>query len=460
MAAMRVAIAALATALLLVASACGSGTAPTSANLGRAAALVPPDAIAFVTVDGNLDSQQWRRLDDLTRGLRVRTRVLDQVRKALRTVQLDFDEDVRPAIGDELDVAVLGSEDGQPEAIVLTQPKDEAKLRSLVAAYDEHAEGYRVERIGDWSVVADSPETFQKVRAAESGRSLADVQWFHDASDRLTGDAVARAYASGAALRSLPAEAGGLIRAAGSPRWVAARLEAEQDAVRLELQAGSLSPAPAVYRPRLLRDVPSGAVLAVSFKDLDGPLGRVAADPALRDSLREVERYLGVPLARLAPALRGEGAFYVLPGDLVPIPVFALEVESPNPQAAVGSLRLFAAQLRAKTGNVLPLRVARYGSRVVLTDAPATLGTSGGSLLDDQSFKDALAAAGAPDEVTFLAYADVHRLAPILQTVRQLLSRGTASPAGTQDLDRFGALVAFGARSGSTSRFEARLSFR
>src|SRR6266545_2992383 len=400
MAAMRVAIAALATALLLVASACGSGTAPTSANLGRAAALVPPDAIAFVT------------------------------------------------------------EDGQPEAIVLTQPKDEAKLRSLVAAYDEHAEGYRVERIGDWSVVADSPETFQKVRAAESGRSLADVQWFHDASDRLTGDAVARAYASGAALRSLPAEAGGRIRAAGSPRWVAARLEAEQDAVRLELQAGSLSPAPAVYRPRLLRDVPSGAVLAVSFKDLDGPLGRVAADPALRESLREVERYLGVPLARLAPALRGEGAFYVLPGDLVPIPVFALEVESPNPQAAVGSLRLFAAQLRAKTGNVLPLRVARYGSRVVLTDAPATLGTSGGSLLDDQSFKDALAAAGAPDEVTFLAYADVHRLAPILQTVRQLLSRGTASPAGTQDLDRLGTLVAFGARSGSTSRFKARLSFR
>jgi hypothetical protein len=459
MGAMRVAAAALATGLVLLAPGCGSGTAPGSGNLGRdAAALVPPDAIAFVNVDGNLDSEQWQRLDDLTRGLRLRTQVVDRVQKALRTAQLDFDEDVRPAIGDEFDMAVLGSENGEPEAIVFTKPKDESKLRSLVAAYDEHAEGYRVERIGDWSVVADSTAMFQKVREAESGRSLADVQWFHEASDRLTGDALARAYASGAALRSLPAEIGGLVRAAGSPRWVAARLEAEQDAIRLELQAGSLNPAPALYRPTLLRDVPSGAVLAVSFKDLDRPLGRLAADPALRDSLREIERYLGVPLARLAPALRGEGAFYVLPGAL--LPTFALEVQSPDPQAAAGSLRTLAAQLRAKTGNVLPLRVARYGSRVVLTDAPTTLGTAGGSLVDDQSFKDALAAAGAPDEVTFLAYADVHRLAPILQAVTQLLSRGSASPAGTQDLDRLGTLVSFGARSGSTSRFEARLSFR
>lgn len=450
MAAMRVAIAAPATALLLVASACGSGTAPTSANLGRdAAGLVPPDAIAFVNVDGNLDSQQWQRLDDLTRGLPLRTRVVDRVQKALRTAQLDFDEDVRPAIGDELDVAILGGEERKPEAIVLTKPKDEAKLRSLVAAYDEHAEGYRVERIGDWSVVADSPATFQKVREAESGRSLADVQWFHEASDRLTGDALARAYARGAALRSLPAEIGGLVRAAGSPQWVAARLEAERDAIRLELQAGSLSPAPALYRPTLLRDVPSGAVLAVSFKDLDRPLGRLAADPALRDSLREIERYLGVRLARLAPALRGEGAFYVLPGAL--LPVFALEVQSPDPQAAVGSLRVLAAQLRAKTGNVLPLRVARYGSRVVLTDAPTTLGSRGGSLVDDQSFKDALAAAGAPEEVTFLAYADVQRLKPMLETLIQLAGKGATSPKSSR-LDKIGTVMAFGTQSRAVIR--------
>src|SRR5438552_4601317 len=121
MVAVRAAVLALAAGFLLVASGCGSAPARTSAkNLGQdAAALVPPDAIALVSVDGNLDSEEWQRLDDLTRGLRLRTQVLDQVQKALREAQLDFDKDVRPALGDELDVAVLGIEKGKPEAIVL-----------------------------------------------------------------------------------------------------------------------------------------------------------------------------------------------------------------------------------------------------------------------------------------------------------------------------------------------------
>ena len=142
------------------------------------------------------------------------------------------------------------------------------------------------------------------------------------------------------------------------------------------------------------------------------------------------------------------------------LPVFALEVESPNPEAAVTSLRAVAQQLKAKTGNVLPLRVARYGSRVVLTDGSTTLKTAGGSLLDDQTYKDAVAAAGVPGEVTFLAYADIQRLAPILQTVTQALGNGKSTPAKKPELDRFGTLVAFGARSGATTRLEIRLGIK
>ena len=458
MGAMRAAVAALAAGLLLVVSGCGSSGTTTSANLGRdAAALVPPDAIAFVSVDGNLNSDQWRRLDELTRGLQLRTRVLDQVHRALRQAQLDFNQDVRPAIGNELDVAVLGLEGGKPEAIVLAQPENVNKLRSLVAAYDQHAEGYRVEQVADWSVVADSQEAFDKVRQAESGRSLAGVPWFQDASDQVSGNALARAYASGDALRALPGAIGGLIRAGGSPRWVAARFAVEQGAVRLELHMGSPSPAPTPYSPQLLRDVPSGAVLAVSFKNLDRPLGRLAADPALRGSLHQLERYLGVPFARLAPALAGEGAFYVLPGTLLPI--FALEVVSPHPQSAARVLHTVVTRLRVKTWNIIPLRVARYGTRVVLTDAPTTLRTTGASLVDDQAYKDALAAAGVPDQVTFLAYADGQRLAPIIGAITQLLGRG-AAPAQRPDLERLGAVVAFGARSGSNTRLVMRLGIR
>ena len=442
---MRAALAALAAGLLLVAVGCGNQSTPSSSGLGSdAAALAPPGAIAFVSIDGNLDSKQWQRLDDLTKGLPLRDRVLEQVRTALRQAQLDFDADVRPAVGPELGVAVLQGDGGSPEPVVLTQPEDESKLRSLVATYDEHAEGYRVERIGDWSVVADSTEIFRQVRAAESGRSLADVPWFQQAHARVSGKAVARAYANGTALSVLPAQLRGLVT--GSPRWVAARLAVEDDAIRVELDAASVPSAPALYRPSLLRDVPSGAVLAVSFKDLDRSLGKLGT----------FGRMFGLLPERLAPALKGEGAFYVLSGVL--IPNFALEVQSPDPDGAANALRAVAATLRAKTGNALPLRVARYGSRVVLTNAPATLRAAGGSLMNDHAFKDALAKAGVPDRVTFLAYADLERLAPIVKLLAQL--GGGSSARGLQDIDRLKALVAFGAGSDSASRIVVRVGVR
>lgn len=175
--------------------------------------------------------------------------MLETVRKALREKQLDFGEDVRPAFGDELDIAVLQVGSDEFEAIVLTQPKDEAKLRSVVAAYDEHAGGYRVERIGDWSVVADSAEAFAAVRRAESGRSLGDVADFRAAQAQLDGDALATAYAEGAGLQRLPGGLDALARVAGSPRWVAARLAAEQGAVRLDVHAGSPTPLPGPLPP-------------------------------------------------------------------------------------------------------------------------------------------------------------------------------------------------------------------
>jgi hypothetical protein len=450
--AMRAA-AALAAGLLLVVAGCGSsGPSTASGGLGRdAATLVPPDSLAFVSIDTRLDSEQWKVVEDLTGGLKL-------LRKALRDEDLDLDRDVRPALGDELNLAVLGLEDGEPIVVALARPDDEAKLRTLAATFDTTDEHYTVERVGDWSVVADSAEWFEKVRDAEAGRSLADVQWFQDASRQVSGEALALAYADDAALRALAPELAALAHASGSPRWVAARAAAAEDAVELELHAGSPTPAPTVYRPRLLREVPSGAILALTFKDADRTVKRLAAEPALRDSVREVERFLGLTLADLTPALRGEGVFYLVPGALLPI--FVLEVESPNPQAAARSLRRVAARIRAKTGNALPLHVGTRGKRVFLTNGLSPSPSTGGLLVEDEPFKDALAATDVPTEVTWLAYADIERLAPLVQAVSQLLGQAPPSASATERLERLGTLVAYGARSGSTSRLVARLTIR
>ncbi len=387
-------------ALVLVLAGCGSAASQTSSSLTTdAASLVPPNADAFVNLDTNFDSQQWRAVADL-------------VGPKLQLGQL------KAAAGDALSVAVLGK-----DAVAFAKPHDEAKLRELAARFDKGDEHYTVQRVGDWSVVADSQDIFAALRAAHSGKSLADDANFRAAEDTLNGTSLATAYIKGQVLKEV-----------GSAKWFAARLTGDANALQLDVQAESLQPAPGAYRPTLLRDVPSGAIAAVSFKDLDKPLAQ----------LRGVERYLGVPLAQLLPALRGEGAFYVLQGTLVP--TFALEVQSPDPQAAERALHTAAAKIETRTGNALVLRVARYGARVVLTNAPPSAGTGGGSLVDDQPFKDALAAAGAPDRVTFLAYADVQRLKPLLDTLAQLVSPGSSSTQLSR-LDRIDTVVAFGTPS-------------
>ena len=388
-------------ALVLVLAGCGSAASQTSSSLTTdAASLVPPTADAFVNVDTNFSSQQWHALADL-------------VGPKLKLSQL------QAAAGDALSVAVLGK-----EAVAFAKPQDEAKLRELAAQFDQGKDHYTVQRVGDWSVVADAQDVFAAVRAASSGRSLADDPDFRAAEDTFHSGALATAYLKGQSLKSL-----------GSAKWFAATVTGDSNALRLDLQAQNLNPAPVAYKPLLLRDVPSGAIAAVSFKDLDKPLAQ----------LHGVDRYLGVPLAQLLPALRGEGAFYVLQGTLVP--TFALEVQSPDPAAAEGALRAAAAKIKTQLGGALVVRVARYGSRVVLTNAPPSTSTSGGSLVDDQPFKDALAAAGAPDRVTFLAYADVQRLKPLLETLAQLAGGTSSSSTQLSRLDRIDNVVAFGTPS-------------
>ena len=420
--------AALAAGFLLVAAGCGSSTAATDQLGGDAAKLVPPSALAFVSVDTNLDSPQWATVKDLFGPI--------QLPKGL-----DYQRDVKPALGDELNLAVLGIDNGRADAIAIVKPHDSAKLSKLAAMFDQGSEHYTVEQIGDWSVVADSAGAFQAVRTASSGDSLADDADYQSATSQLGGAALATAYATAKGAQTFPEKLRALVRVGGSPGWIAARLTSKDNAVRIDAH-DSTAAGPAAYKPTLLRDVPSGATLAVSFKDVNELLARVKAEPALRAALP--------PLVTDLNGVTGEGVLYVVPGAI--LPVVTVEVRPHDPAAAATSFRAIATRL----GNTLPLNVRQEGAKVLLTTAPSNLGSSG-SLVDDQPFKDALAAADVPDDVTWLAYADVPRLSPLIQAFSALLGSGQQAP-NLKLLDKLGTLVAYGARTGSTSRLVVRLT--
>jgi hypothetical protein len=412
-----VAVAALAACVLLVSSGCGNSGAATSPLGLDAAALVPRTAVAFVTADSNLDSTGWQTLTKVIGPLGV-----DRNKR--------LPSDLPAAVGDVLNLAVLGYDNGKPEAVAIVKPQDEAKLRSLAASFDEgDGRHYTVEHVGDWSVVADSPSAFGAVRAAAAGASLADDSQFKAAMSKLEGNALANAYVRGDAVRRPPAN---LRRLAGSPEWAAARLDADEGSAHVQLVAGGANP-PAAYKPTLLRDAPSGAILAVSFKDA----------AALTASVP------GVPFLRALHGIKGEGVLYIVPGAI--LPVVTLELRPADPVAATKAMRAVA----AKIGNTLPLSVERRGAKVLLTTAEPGLNEGGKSLVDDGAFKDAVKAADVPGEVTWLAYADVKRLAPFIQAYSSLFGAAGKTPSRLEHLDT---LVAFGASSGSTSTFELRLT--
>src|SRR5689334_16102349 len=261
---MRAAVAALALGLLLVAAGCGNSSAAVATSNTDAASFVPANALAYVSADSNLDSSAWQLIRDVLGPLDLGS-----------TSQ----SDVSAALGDRVNLAVLGIDNGKPEAVALVHPSDEAKLSALAKKFDSGDEHYTVQKIGGWSVVADSAAAFQSVRDAGSGSSLADNAAFKTALAQVGDSGFATAFVAGSAVQQLPAKLQSLVRVAGSPQWLAARVDAGNHELRLRARVAGATGAPAAYKPALLQDVPSGAILAVSFKNLNQLVARLKADP-------------------------------------------------------------------------------------------------------------------------------------------------------------------------------------
>ena len=440
---MRAFLAAALAALVVVVAGCG-GTASTGSTadpaLGTDAAhLVPPDALAFASIDTDQSSQQWRQLGQLTSGLAARQQALQKLNAALANHGLSYDADIKPAVGNELDVAVLKSGGSTPEVVAFAKPEDLSKLRALASKFDQGNEHYTVQQIGGWSVVADSADAFAAVRAAQGGRSLGDTSAYSAAQSRVSGNAIVRLYAAGgafAALAKQPASTG-----ATAPAWTAAKVDAGSDTIRASAAAaGNVVPAPAASK--LLRDVPSGAALAVAFN----------GSQELAKALAGVQA-TGLPVQQLSPLLTGQGVLYVRASGLVP--ELAVELAPSDPQAALARARTILAGSAGKLGPI-PLTAQLVGGKLVISDSPAAAAAlrGGTKLVDDATFKDALKAAGTPQSTSALVYADMPQLAPFLQLAAPALGGKALDPTLVDALDHLGSVVAWATRSGGTSQFE------
>jgi hypothetical protein len=438
----------------LLATACG-GTTKTGVSGESGASQVRAGALAYAAIDSDLSSDQWQQVDDLLHKFPARDELLAKLRHELADHELDYDRDVEPALGPELDfAAVSGASPSDTAYAWLTKPDSVDKAKALVKKLDAESADTSVTRIVDgWMVVSDSEEMIDRVLKGSADKSLADDAVFKDAVSQLPTDALAKAYVNGRQLADLIGRVlggGAQTTAAGDStapfgldklEWIGASMQAQDDGIRFDGRikgpnGGRLVDSGAPYASKLISGVPAGALAFLSFRGgtVSDQLAELRKNPQFGQAFQEAEKQLGMRLDRVIALFAHEVAFYVRRGP--GIPEFSLVLEAPDTAEALTTVDRLANRVaellhtrvyeekqdgidvKSIGVRAVTVRWAGFDGRVLITTAPTGIAdyrAGGDKLTDDPAYRDALDAAGAPDETGGLVYVNLHDSAQLIQ---------------------------------------------
>ncbi len=433
---MRVGAASLIAGLALAAAGCGGGGGGNA--LPAAAKVVPASAPVLISVKTDFNSQQFRNALVLLRRFPGALPALRRL--SAENGHIDFERDVKPALGPEFDVVWLDFKNGGNDVVGLTQPRDKAKLTALVKKGPDKS---ATAEVNGWSVVADTQSKIDAYRRAASGDKLDGVAEFKDAMSRLDEKAAVRAYVAGAPVQAALDRA--LARNGAPPNLTRdlARMESisgagfvEGNGLRVE---GALASDPAAnpktVAPSLAGSLPAGALLYVSTADLAAPTRTILklvarSQPKFETQLHQVETVLGFSLEKdVYPLLAREEAF-ALYAD-TPIPKIVFVAKAPDEGRArellahILQLVKISGSLTVRTSSVggvevdevtepssgVHVFIAVTAGKLIVTTArdtlPALVEGKGPKLAGDPLYRQARADAKVPANVVGMAYADL-----------------------------------------------------
>ena len=473
---------------------CGGGGATTGVSSESGATLVSGKALAFVSVDSDLGSSQWRKIDDLSRKFPGRDRLLGMVQEALAKQHLDWKDDVDPALGPEVDFAVVrGPTLEKTAAALLTKPDDPEKFKALVKKVDAADESDTtptvVREVNGWSIAAESNAAIDRVLKG-SNAALSDNGTFEDALAKLPDDALAKGYVNGS-------ELAGLIRdvaqessssfdasAVGFDKldFIAASLGAEDDGVRLDGAVsgpGASSFSGGNYTSKLIEGVPADALAFLTLRGggLTEQLKNLQSNALFSQAFRQFEAATGVSLDDLLELLVNEVAFYVRPG--AGVPELSLVLTPDDEAKALATLDKLATRLAEAAGGrvtsgteaghqVKTIDFGRfavhYGAlddKVLITNGVSGIADygSGANLTDSADFKSAKAAAGLPDSNGGFIYLDLKSGIPLIESLAGLAGEPLPEEV-TGNLQPLRSLLAWVAGSGDTRTFDVFLEIK
>jgi hypothetical protein len=422
----------------LLAAGCGGTTAKVGAG---AAGIVPASAPALIAVNVDTDSSQWRTVDELASRFPAKAKAMDMFRHALESEKLDWQRDVKPALGSEVDLVWLDFDNNGADVVALMKPDSEAKFDKLVESASNTSDFFRT-KIDGWQVMAPRQDLLDQFRReTTSGGTLADRKAFQQAMGAYPDDFLFRAYVDGAAVMSAAERVREpdfqkLLPKLGTLDWVATNLRVTSDGIRWDANAqgtpGSafkgMSPSRA-FAPTLTSQVPKDALAYFAFHGTREMLRGLEQNPLFGD-VPEVRRYRNV-FQRIGLLLQGENALYVRPSAAGKWPEVTFVAEPAAGTNGVATLDALLKKYRkqmelpalpkrtkvggtdarvVKTGGPVDIYYANVGKRLVVSTFPAGIKTLAGHpapLSQSGEYKGALESAGVPLKTQGFVYVNI-----------------------------------------------------
>jgi hypothetical protein len=493
----RLLLALLVALFALPLAACGGGSKSSSAGSsdGGGATIAPKTAPFLVRLNTAWDSPQWTSLNALLAKLPNGDKVLS----GIGGQGVDFEQDVKPALGPETDIFTLNGADLNNKVFLgANQPLDATKFNALLAKGDNPPVA---EEIDGWQVIADKRETIDRYKLAKRDGTLDDNANYKAAMESLPDAALARFYVDGPTLRRVLAarstssatsgsssgagalsslgKGSGPVPGVGRLSWLAGALSAEEKgfAADLRLKADELEVTP--FKPTLASQVPADVSLFIDLKGLDATLDEARRAPAIQKQLGEAQQALGGLIDEIIGLFKGETAITVRPvGSKNEVTLLVTVDDAEKATGTLDKLATLVGALTQKTPE--PVTVAGqdfkklaigktslyYGvfdGKLVVTNSEGAITSlvNGPYLADSQAYKDVAEAAGLPDESTGIFYADVPKLVPLIDSLAKSGKNGKPlSPDAKAHLEALSTALFYGSVDGDVLSLKGFVSVR
>ena len=383
-------------------------------------------------------------MDALASKFPDKQKAVDSINQQLLKKGLDWNRDLKPALGPELDVVTLDLAHPD-ETVALMQPKDEGAFERAVKKGNAGDPSSKLvyEKFHGWTVMSDKQTAIDAFKQASDAakRTLADDKNFSDAMGKAS-DGIVRAYVNGASVMAaarkfMGPNAGSSFKDLGTLDWLLMTLRAKSDGIAWDTTVHG-TPGKAFKNVQahasdgsLQKLVPTDALLYLAFHGSKGMLGGLGSNPIMQQF---GAKGLGTALKQVGTILAGENALYVRAGtkNVPEVTFIAAPGGGVNGAATLDRvLSRFSKELGAQPKRTtiagIPARVigagpiaVRYANvkgRLVITDLPSGIvfaQKGGKTLADSQEYQDAAASSGLPSSPQVVLYVDIHSTIPVI----------------------------------------------